>query len=462
METREIIGAGVLVAGLATSVAMSQNQIQISSSGRTIPPVTQGTVSDAGTAGTTIAGRVGFVETERLTLNRLVDGSYVAGFMLQNQNCVTEKVSLAPFLLGRNNEWLPLTGSRAVDGATQSAVDMPWEMPAATFHHVTLTLNAKPSGKESEARKTSSPPSAIRQLLGERTFSVLGRIAHTVWAALLSTPMHYGHWSGLLPANGSVVLTLEAINAQAKVDSDAATSPGDATCKTNGFQRTSIKRPLVLQPPLPSGVDTGVLFGSAVLALLATLAAGIVIFGSTNIFLAGRMGDVDFDFRNSWGANVTIGVGVLTGLTSGTLLPQDQYSSSSSTYLLLAALFAALVPLGTAVYGLIRPPVTVKSADPAIPDTIQPQGYAGVYLLSSAIVLWGAFGQLLLLGMLLREFVLARALSDEAGELLILATKGLGLILLLYAVLNAINTVKGSSEKSPAGAQTARPRTTMI
>jgi hypothetical protein len=219
---------------------------------------------------------------------------------------------------------------------------------------------------------------------------------------------------------------------------------------------SSPKREITLQPPTPSPVDTGVILGSLSLALLTTLIAAAIIFRSTLIYLRGRMGNMTFDFARSWGANVAIGTGLLAMLTGGAVLSQDQYSSNSTTYVVLGSLFAALVPLGAVLYGLIQPQVPTNG-------TTEPQGFVSVYLLSSGIVLWGAFGQLLLIGMLLREFELARVLSPIPTDLLILITKGLIVVLMVYAVLNALSTVSAGSERIEANAQaTTRPEAKMI
>jgi hypothetical protein len=279
-----------------------------------------------------------------------------------------------------------------------------------------------------------------------------------VWAALFSSPMNYGQWTGHLPAKGSLVL-LRHTEISPPETKDPKSNAVDSTnvCRTTGPLPSTAKRDLVLQPPLPSAVDTGVLLGSLALALITTLIAAAIIFRSTDLFLRGRMGDVTFDFRNSWGANVALGTGILSALTGGAVLSQDQYSSNSTTYLVLASLFTALLPLGAALYGLIRPQVSTGGG------ATQPQGYVGVYLLSSAIVLWGAFGQLLLLGMILRELALARVMSPEPALLLIFMTKGMIALLIAYAILNALATVKGTSEKpeTPAGS-TQRPAAAMI
>jgi hypothetical protein len=424
VKLRDAIGAGTLAIGLTAGAAVAQNQINISGSGRQFPPVPQGTVADAaGTSGALAPAtmRAGFTDTGPLTLNHIVDDKYVSGLLLRNAYCGDEIVSLGAQLLDRDNRPYPVAISVE---RNQNPVQSSWTMAPGTYDAVVLTIG-DPAAKERTERS----------------------LWDTVLAALRSEHMDYGTWTGHLPLKGELVLSLHTA-----ADSGNPKGPCLPPVSLAGNPR----RELRLQPPTPSPVDTGVILGSLALALLATGVAAMIILASKKNFLRGRMGEVTFDFTSSWGANVAIGAGLLSMLTGGTLLSQDQYSSNGTTYVVLGSLFAALVPLGAALYALIRPPVTTTTAT-------EPQGFVNVYLLSSAIVLWGAIGQLLLIGMILREFQLARILSPVPVGLLIAISKVLIGALMFYAVRNALATVDAASERVAAGANpTARPAATMI
>ena len=120
------------------------------------------------------------------------------------------------------------------------------------------------------------------------------------------------------------------------------------------------------------------------------------------------------------------------------ILASDRYSSSSASYGALAALFAALVPLGATLSGLSRP------ATAAAPG----EGYVVSFLATTLIVLWGAFGQLLLIGMFFRELDLASVLSSVSAGILIVMTKIVMISLAIYAVSGALGTIAESARKA--------------
>lgn len=394
MEIVKLLGAGILATGLAAGIAVGQNQVNLGSPG-TIDPssVIYGTMPDP-------AGG-GFTDTLS-NLDRLdKKGAYVASLLLYNSDCAEETVALTAKLRDRNGEPLEVT----IEPSPSEPVK------PGDYKMVRLAI------KKQEINKPE-----------DLDFGIL----KTVQAALLSSPMRYGAWTGYLPARGRLILAPSYV--KSNVTDECKAAP----------RRTS--RDLSLLLPLPSKVDTGVLIASLFLAVTVTFFAGLIISVSHDSSLRAGLGDMSFNFNSSWGANVAVGAAILTTLTSGAVLAPDQYSSSSKTYLVLAGLFAALVPLGATLYGLIRPSVTSNS---------QPRGYAIAYLLSSAVVLWGAFGQLLLLGMLLKELTLARVIASEPADVLIWVTRGLTVILIVYAVITARATVRKGTEESSVAREAA-------
>ena len=443
MEIKDAVGTGAVILGVAAGMAVGQNQVDIRGSAR--PEVQQSTstgtttTTTTATAGLTIpATRVGFVESTALTMNRTVDGSYVTGFLLTNPECGSQTISLSPQLFDRNNEPLPVTlsmsrgesnipmmpskAAAAGHAGNQPSVDS-WVMAAGEYVHVTMNVGPKVT-----AERKACP------------FA-------DVWAALRSAPMHYGYWTGHLPAAGLLILTRHTPASTTDTKTGACKPPA----KTSGGSPTRITRPLALQPPLPAGMDAGVLLASLGLALLATLIAAVIIGGSTKALFS-RMGDVAFDVKTSWGANVAVGGAVVTALMTTATLAPDQYSTNSGTYLVLAGIFAALVPMGATLYGLIRPQAGVAGPSQ--------EGYVSIYLLSSGLILWGAFGQFLLLGLFFRELGIARVLSPVSAEILIVVTKAMLVFLMGYAVMTALATVQKAT--TPVVATAARPPAAMI
>lgn len=399
MELKSTIAAGVLLSGLAAGITMAQNRLDLR--GSVVPSeIAPGQVNGIPSPNLPVA-QAGFADAGQLSLDRLADGAYASSVRLYNPLCTPKTVELTAYLLGRNGEPFDVTlsSSNASIPAGQS---------------ITVDFSLKP---KQEPAETASE------------FGVLG----TVWAALRSSSMSDEAWRDHLPAQGKLVAR------QSKDVREEATVTG---CTASGVP-SSARRDLILKQPLPSPVDTGVLLASLFLAGAATLLSALIILGSKDVYLRARMGNVTFDFNKSWGTNVAIGAGVLSVLIS-----QTQNASDSKSYLILSGLFLAFVPLGAALYNLIRPPGTGT----------QPQGYVGMYLLSSGVVLWGAFGQLLLLGLILKELDLARVMSSEPASTLIFMTKGLILFLVVYAVRTALAAVKESSWKASEAKSASTPR----
>ncbi len=422
MDVKNLAGIGVLAAGLAAGMTVAQKAAQV-------VPVAQAGVTNESTAGAPLGtetpsteSRVGFADAKPISLDRRAkDGSFESGVLLYNPHCAAETVELRPELIDRNARSLPVTLSPVDSKET-------WTIPSGAYKSIPFRISANGTGNSNEAQ--SGWFEAVK-------------------AALISDPMNYGSWTSHLPARGWLVL--------------ARTTKTGKTPECTTSLLPDIQKEMIVEPPLPSSVDTGTVLASLFLSAAVTFVATAIILASRELFLRARMGDVAFDFASSWGANVAVGAGILTALTNGAILSQEKYSSNSTAYLVLAGIFAALVPVGAALYGLIRP------TEPLTTGSTQPQGYVSMYLLSSGIVLWGAFGQLLLLGMVLRELTLARILDPVPSLILIVMTKGLIVLLVIYAVVTALETVsyssekpsKGASGKDPVGA-TERPQVSMI
>lgn len=397
MEIRQFLGPGLMAVGLAGGLAVAQNVVDVRN-GQTQPPASTGSSPGGVVSQTSVR--------EKLNLDRVVDGAYVSSLLQLHSHGTREIIVLEAQLLGRDR--LPL--EVVIEGGNHSNGHT-WLIEPGMFDHVSFKIK----------RKTDpSNPGRVRGTEG---------LLEATTAALFTSKISHGEWTDRLPASGLLVLTRYP---------QAPQPPAG-----KALPREHVPYDLILQPPLPSNVDKGVLVGSLVLTIVATVLAGAIIGASKGSSLRAPINDVSFEFKNSWGTNLAVGGTILNLLTGSTVLSPEKYSSHSTMYLLLAAVFGAFVLLGATLYGLIRPSGSADNGS-----------NVGGYLLSSAVVLWGAFGQLLLLGMLLRELELARVLAPASADLLIAMSKGLALIVIVYAVLTARRITR---EVPKAGAVLAAP-----
>lgn len=398
MEINKFVGASVLTAGLAAGLAAAPNLINVGANPN--PPQGQmGTLNDAPGSGALQAGSAG-----DLNLNRLIDGAYELSFLRVEPYSTAETVNLEVQLLDRDKEPFDVI---LEDGASPNV--RTWPIPAGMYERVSFRIKPARAAARVMCYGLDTP--------------------NTFVAPLLSCPMSYGDWTGHLPARGFLVLTRPPKAAEAGAPANTGATGGAATDEQTGNKAPPpvyAKWSLTLNPPLPSELDTGVLLASLALTVVVTLLAAIIIIGSQSSSLRAPVNNVSFDFGSSWGTNIAVGGSILTLLTGGTMLAREEYASNSMTYLLLASLFTLFVPLGATLYGLLQPGRAAGKP-----------GHVIGYLLASAVVLWAAFGQLLLLGMFFRELELARVLAPIAAELLIWMSKGLIVFLIIYAVLTS-------------------------
>jgi hypothetical protein len=424
MPIRDVLAPGAIVVGMATAAAVGQNQLQIikGAARSDVPPVASsasatpsaGAVDVPG--GVSFSGRVGFGDTSKLPLNRTVGGDYVSDFIVTNPECSDQLVSFSVQLVDRNRERLEVKHvvTRVERNPHPSDGDSPpkdgqWQLSPGEADLFRITIAG--------TTKSDAAPGWFG----------------LAWTALRSAPMNYGYWTGHLPSTGILLLTRHSASGDTKSENNVTSCVKGSTLVSRAV------RPLVLEPPLPSGLDTGVLVASLILAAaVALLCAFFVSRSSTNFW--DPMPAAPFDVKNSWAANLAVGGGLITALMTTAILSSDRYSSNSASYGMLAALFAALVPLGAALYGLSRPASGAAPGD----------GYVVSFLGTTLIVLWGAFGQLLLIGMFFRELDLASVLSPVSAGLLIVTTKIVMISLAIYAVIGSLGTIAAGAPEPAA------------
>ncbi len=234
----------------------------------------------------------------------------------------------------------------------------------------------------------------------------------------------------LLPASGWLRLLAtpknpNAVPAVAK-DSKSNQEPADP-----GYLYLSI----VINEPKLEGLSVvkGVFFASLSIAgLIVVITAIILLIKKISLFRP--MGGASWSFEQSWGANVTIGAAILTTFLTTLAFPVHPHVMEKTSYSLLQIMFTALIALAPLVYGLIRKSVAVNSNGVVAVDT---RGYVVMFLLAGGLVLWGAFGQVFTLGVLIEEFILSGNLARSLGR----ATQGLAIILALLLIVYGLQSL---------------------
>lgn len=187
------------------------------------------------------------------------------------------------------------------------------------------------------------------------------------------------------------------------------------------------------------------------------LSLGVVLITVANlrrkgIHLKNRMGNTTWNFAQSWGANIAIAGALLGAVLTATIFPDHPHLINRNSYTMLQALFAAIIALAPLVYALIRYNVTAISNGVVSTDT---QGYVIMFLISGALVLWGAIGQVAILGMLLLELIKSRTLPAGVGSPLLTLAALLGFFLIIYGLRSLYQTAKELSV--PAAVVTGPP-----
>lgn len=219
-----------------------------------------------------------------------------------------------------------------------------------------------------------------------------------------------------------------------------------------GFLDQAIVLP---EHPLPSSTRVAYIVGMGLLVSTVVVVITGVSLYRKKILLGRRMGNATWTFGQSWGANVTIGAGLLGTFLTLLAFPDHPQILDKGSYTLLQALFAAIIALAPLVYGLFRRDVQASTNGIATTDS---QGYVIMFLLAGGLVLWGAIGQLTALGVLIREFVLSGSLAVLTGDILEALVLLLWILLVAYALRTLYLTAKqlSASKTDAAGPQPAQ------
>jgi len=150
---------------------------------------------------------------------------------------------------------------------------------------------------------------------------------------------------------------------------------------------------------IPERPLMGAVFGIPMIVTAVIVIVTAANLHRRNIGLLRLMGQVNFSFERSWGANVTLGAALLMTLIGLTTFPDRPQLMSKPSYSMLQMLFAALVTMAPLAYNLIRRDVAVNNGG------VDTRGYVITYLFAGGLVLWAAMGQMATLAVLVEEFV---------------------------------------------------------
>ncbi len=214
--------------------------------------------------------------------------------------------------------------------------------------------------------------------------------------------------------------------------------------------------PITLSEPPPDNAARmrWVFFASIIAAGLVILIDAAALTKS-HISLLDRMGSSTWSFQQSWGANVTLGAGLLGAFLTMFAFPDHPQVMDKNSYIALQVMFATIVGLAPLVYGLIRNDIQANANGVAAVD---PQGYVIMFLLAGGLVLCGGIGQLTTTGVLIEEFVLGARLQRSVGVALEIIVALLCALLIVYGLRSLYLTAKYLSAVPTTPTEKASPR----
>lgn len=172
------------------------------------------------------------------------------------------------------------------------------------------------------------------------------------------------------------------------------------------------------------------------------------IFGK--LPLAEKMGQPNWDYSRSWASNITAMGAILAlflAVIASAVQPEIPYKVAFG---MLNAIYLAMVAIAPTVYNLFSSTEKIPGQE-MLPMSM---GTVMSYLISSAITMWGVFGQIFTLLDLIRYFALSGLLERYVAicfqTLLILVAAGVGVysirtIVLNVKIQNPVDNVEGAS-----------------
>ena len=183
----------------------------------------------------------------------------------------------------------------------------------------------------------------------------------------------------------------------------------------------------------------GAVVGSSFVAVLIIGVITAINLVRRGVHLTRAMGVAHWSFDRSWGANVTLGSALLVAVLGLTLFPEQPRFMSKVSYSSLQVLFGALVATAPLVYNLIHRQVEVNENGNT---RVVVHGYVIMFLVSGALVLWAALGQIATLWLLVGELEHGFAIDSTASRTLRLLLVFLGLVVVVYGFRSLYRTPK--------------------
>ena len=226
------------------------------------------------------------------------------------------------------------------------------------------------------------------------------------------------------------------------------------TAKSSSDRKPSIKyRALKISPAMPSMWAT-VLFWFSLGGTTLVAVGGILLLKiKDDIRVSQRMGSPTWNFGDSWGTNIAVGGALLNTLVTFSALPEQTHYLNKISYVCLSMIFGAVITVAPSLYALVRTAVVVPV--PGGNPAIQYQGYVGCFALASAVIAWGAIGQVVTVGFLFLELWSARTISVSVLSCLAAVLAIVGLLLLVYEGRTIVQTAR--LQKAAAGAGGGAP-----
>jgi hypothetical protein len=212
------------------------------------------------------------------------------------------------------------------------------------------------------------------------------------------------------------------------------------TATSSSDRKSSIKyRAIRVPPPMPSVPATVLFWISFACPALVALAA-VWALKRKGISIKQRMGSPTWSFGDSWGTNIAVGGALLNTLVSFSALPDQTHYLNKISYICLSMIFGAVITVAPSFYALVRTAVTIPG--PGGSSAIQYQGYVGFFALASAVIAWGAIGQVVTVALLFLELWTARTISLSVLSCLAVMFGIVGLLLLVYECRTIVQTAR--------------------
>lgn len=161
------------------------------------------------------------------------------------------------------------------------------------------------------------------------------------------------------------------------------------------------------------GLANWLVFGSLALALILVGIRTLTLLNVNGFDLRRRMGPANWDYSSSWASTFTL-VGALLGtiLAQSGVVPEPTHYLPRAAYGGLNVLFAMITVLAPFLYTALS---TVERPHSSFGvRQLQYQGFVWCFLLATALTLWAVLGELVTVGILLKEIEAGGALPSAA------------------------------------------------